>query len=122
MTPDLDALPDLPRDTDGPVFREPAEATAFALAVRLHEQGLFTWQEWATVLSEEINAAQADGDPDLGDTYYQHWTRALERLVGRPGLRGGSDGVGPADRPLAPGLPEHPPRPAHSAVRRRLSL
>ncbi len=85
MTPDLDALPDLPRDSDGPVFREPAEATAFALAVRLHDHGLFTWQEWASVLSEEIAAAQADGDPDLGDTYYQHWTRALERLVARAG-------------------------------------
>ena len=41
----------------------------------------FTWAEWAATLSEEIKAAQADGDPDLGDTYYRHWLAALERLV-----------------------------------------
>lgn len=86
MTPDLGALPALPRDDDGPVFREPAEATAFALAVRLHQQGLFTWQEWADVLAEEIQAAQAEGDPDVGTSYYRHWTRALERLIARKDL------------------------------------
>jgi nitrile hydratase accessory protein len=74
-------LPLFPRDADGPVFREPWEAQAFALAVQLQEQGLFTWDEWAQALAAEIVAAQRAGDPDLGDTYYRHWLTALERLV-----------------------------------------
>lgn len=81
ITVDLDALPAIPRDAEGPVFREPWEAQAFALTVKLHEACLFTWTEWATALSEEIKRAQADGDPDLGTTYYHHWLAALERLV-----------------------------------------
>jgi nitrile hydratase accessory protein len=75
------ALPSLPRDADGPVFHEPWEAQAFALAVQLQERGLFTWEEWAEALGAEISAAQGRGDADLGDTYYCHWLSALERLV-----------------------------------------
>lgn len=79
--PDLASLPHIPCDAEGPVFREPWEAHAFALAVTLHEKGLFTWPEWAEALSAEIRAAQAAGDPDTGETYYRHWLRALEGLV-----------------------------------------
>lgn len=79
---DVAVVPGLPRDDQGsPVFREPWEAQAFAMAVRLHEAGHFTWTEWAQALAEQIQVAQAAGDPDLGDTYYQHWLAALERLV-----------------------------------------
>ena len=74
-------LPDLPRDADGPVFAAPWEAEAFAMTVRLHAAGIFTWAEWAVTLSDEIKRAQAEGDPDLGNTYYHHWLAALERLV-----------------------------------------
>jgi nitrile hydratase accessory protein len=82
----LDQLTAIPRDAQGPVFRAPWEATAFALAVELHEKGLFTWKEWADALAVAIREAQAAGDPDLGDTYYEHWLRALERLVVGRGL------------------------------------
>jgi nitrile hydratase accessory protein len=74
-------LPDQPRDGAEPVFREPWEAQAFALAVALHQQGLFTWSEWAEALATQIATAQAAGDADLGDTYYRHWLAALEKLV-----------------------------------------
>jgi nitrile hydratase accessory protein len=76
-----DAVPGLPRDADGPVFAEPWEAQAFALAVALHERGLFTWPVWAEALAREIERARAAGDPDTGATYYNHWLAALERLV-----------------------------------------
>ncbi len=82
-TPPL--LPGEPESEGGPVFREPWEAHAFAMAVRLHEQGLFTWQQWAATLAEEIERAQVAGDPDVGDTYYRHWLAALERLVAEQG-------------------------------------
>ncbi len=74
-------IPSLPLDADGPVFREPWEAHAFAMAVALHERGLFTWPEWAAALADEIKHAQAHGDADAGDTYYRHWLAALEKLV-----------------------------------------
>jgi len=80
-TPDMRTMPDQPRDSDGPVFREPWEAQAFAMAVALQQQGLFGCTEWADALSAEIRAAQAEGDPDTGETYYRHWLRALEHLV-----------------------------------------
>lgn len=82
----LDGEDALPRDAGGPVFREPWEAQAFALAVHLVESGYFDRSEWAEALGEEIRAAQARGDPDRGGTYYQHWLRALERLCAAKGL------------------------------------
>jgi len=71
---------------EGPVFREPWQAQAFALVLSLHERGAFTWQEWTATLGEEIKKAQAAGDPDTGETYYHHWLAALERLVAAKGL------------------------------------
>ena len=38
----IDTLPRLPRDAQGPVFREPWEAQAFAMCLALYERGLFT--------------------------------------------------------------------------------
>ena len=82
----LAALPRLPRDTGGPVFAEPWEAQAFALAVKLSEQGYFTWKEWAEALAGELRQAADRGEPDDGSRYYQHWLAALERLVEAKGL------------------------------------
>ena len=83
---DLAELPRLPRDTGGPVFAEPWQAQAFALAVRLSEQGHFTWKEWAAALAEELKAAADRGEADDGSRYYEHWLAALERLVTVKGL------------------------------------
>ena len=77
---------DIPRDSEGPVFREPWEAQAFAMALKLHERGLFSWGEWAQTLGDEIKRAQAEGDPDTGATYYRHWLAALERIVTEKGV------------------------------------
>jgi nitrile hydratase accessory protein len=69
-----------------PVFREPWEAQAFAIATALRQQGLFTADEWANTLGAEIRHAQAHGDPDTGETYYSHWLAALERIITEKGL------------------------------------
>lgn len=82
----LKALPPLPRDEDGPVFAEPWQAQAFALAVKLSELGYFTWKEWAASLADELKAAANRGEPDDGSHYYHHWLAALERLVTERGL------------------------------------
>jgi nitrile hydratase accessory protein len=81
-----EAVPSIPRDAQGPVFREPWEAQAFAMALALRDRGLFTWPEWAATLGDEIKRAQAAGDPDTGETYYRHWLNALERIVAAKGL------------------------------------
>jgi nitrile hydratase accessory protein len=86
MKTDLDAIeremPGIPRDAEGPVFQAPWEAQAFAMVVALHEQGAFTWKEWAACLAEVI----AEVRHDDGSEYYRHWLTALERIVSRKGI------------------------------------
>ena len=78
-------LPGMPHAGGEAVFAEPWMAQAFAMALALHQRGLFTWEEWADALSRHIAAAQAAGDVDAGDTYYRHWLGALESLVAQKG-------------------------------------
>ena len=78
---DLGALPKLSRDDEGPVFEAPWEAQAFAMTVKLHERGVFTWPELAAALAAELAAAVERGEPDDGARYYEHWLAALEKLV-----------------------------------------
>jgi nitrile hydratase accessory protein len=82
----LALLPRLPRDDGGPVFAQPWQAHAFALAIELAAQGHFTWKEWAAALAHELKAAADRGDPDDGSRYYHHWLTALEALVTSKGL------------------------------------
>jgi nitrile hydratase accessory protein len=78
----LAALPRLPQDAEGPLFAEPWQAQAFAIAVELSAAGAFSWPEWAEAL-----AAELAGDPlDDGGRYYEHWVAALERLVSARGM------------------------------------
>ena len=84
----LQALPALPRDEGGPVFAEPWQAQAFALAVTLSERGYFTWKEWAETLAGELKAAADRNEADDGTRYYEHWLVALERLATSKGLAG----------------------------------
>jgi len=76
----------IPHNDEGPVFSEPWQAEAFALALSLNERGVFTWSEWAQMLGDEIKKAQALGDPDTGETYYHHWLATLERMLAEKGL------------------------------------
>lgn len=76
----------IPVCADGPVFSAPWEAQAFAMTLRLHERGVFTWSEWADALASAIKRAQAAGDPDDGSTYYAHWLAALEAISAGKGV------------------------------------
>ena len=84
--PSARGMPPQPMNEEGPVFKEPWEATAFALVLDLCEGDHFTWAEWVDCLSAEIRAAQNGGDADLGGTYYCHWLAALEKLAADKGL------------------------------------
>jgi nitrile hydratase accessory protein len=78
-------VPGLPRDDGGPVFGAPWQAQAFAMAVALHERGLFTWPEWARALAARIAADPAQPGEDAGAAYYRQWLAALEDMVARIG-------------------------------------
>ena len=71
-----------------PVFAEPWQAHAFALAVKLSEAGVFSWVEWSEELGAQLAAAARQGEPDDGSRYYDYWLAALERLVEDKGLAG----------------------------------
>ena len=73
--------PELPPDFDQPVFAEPWQAEAFAIAVALNERGVFTWTEWAETLGAELK----DSAPD-GSDYYEHWLAALDALIRAKGI------------------------------------
>ena len=75
-----------PPDAATQAFREPWEAHAFAIVIKLHERGAFTWNEWADALAKQISKAQGEGDVDNGETYYQHWLTAVETLVAKKGF------------------------------------
>jgi nitrile hydratase accessory protein len=87
---DVPPVDSIPRDLEGPVFREPWEAQAFALVVQLHREGVFTWTEWADALSAEIAAVKRRGEADTGIDYYRHWLTALEHLLEHKGIAGES--------------------------------
>lgn len=82
----LETVPGIPCAGEAPVFAEPWQAQAFAMALTLQQRGVFSWNEWADELGAQIKAAIAQGDPDDGTTYYRHWLATLERLVARKGI------------------------------------
>ena len=79
---------DLPAGLDAPVFDEPWQAQAFALTVALHDNGQFSWSEWADALSAEVRRPGAASD---GHDYYEHWLAALETLLASKGLAAKAD-------------------------------
>lgn len=74
-------VPGLPRDADGPAFDAPWQAQAFAMALALHERGVFSWTEWALALGAQVRDAPAQPGETAGDAYYRQWLAALEHLV-----------------------------------------
>lgn len=73
---------------DAPVFAEPWQAQAFAMTVALHDQGLFSWAEWAEALSVQVKKLDVATD---GHDYYEHWLAALEGLLAAKGLAARAD-------------------------------
>ncbi len=66
--------------------QEPWQAQALATAFSLQEAGVITAAEWSNALGAAIRRAQAAGDPDEGESYYNHVLDALETLLREKGL------------------------------------
>ena len=70
----------MPRDAHGPVFAEPWQAQAFALAVRSTEAGFFTWREWA----DELAAVLGEAAARVSEKCYARTTRlSMIRIAAR---------------------------------------
>jgi nitrile hydratase accessory protein len=81
----LDGAAALPRRNGELVFEEPWQGRVFGMAVALHEQGLFAWEEFRQELIASISAIEATGGPF---DYYEAWLGAFERLLATRGLVG----------------------------------
>jgi nitrile hydratase accessory protein len=85
----LDELIEAARLDRDRVFSAPWEARAFALALKLSESGHFTWDEFRQRLMAEVGASDRirarDGTSDQGE-YYEHFLRALEKLLEEKGI------------------------------------
>lgn len=70
--------------TPGAPFEEPWQARAFAMTVRLHEAGHFTWALWSEHLGRALHA-----EPER--PYWESWLAALENLAAAGGLAGAGE-------------------------------
>ena len=64
-----------------PVFAEPWEAHAFAIAVILSENGMIKWSEFSDTLAKKIKILKEQGLHDSGNTHYHLWLSALETIL-----------------------------------------
>jgi len=69
------------REIDGPAFAEPWMAQAFACAVHLSRQGLFTWNEWVDLFSAEIKAHPQQPGEAANAAYYRQWLAASQHAA-----------------------------------------
>ncbi len=79
MNPVPDSIAQFLPDGEEPVFAAPWEAHAFALTVKLHEQGFFSWTEWSQQLAQTIQSTH-------DRPYYENWLNALETLLAEKGI------------------------------------
>ncbi len=65
-------------------FSAPWEAQVFALAVKLNDAGVFTWNDWTKTLGAELAA-----HPER--PYYESWLAALELITEGHGAMTGAE-------------------------------
>jgi cobaltochelatase CobN len=73
----------LPRRNGELVFDEPWQGRVFGMAVALHEQGRYEWEEFRQTLIRRIAVAEAQGGPFV---YYAIWLATFEEVLARKGL------------------------------------
>lgn len=77
----------VPRQNGELVFDAPWQSRAFGMAVGLHQQGLFRWDEFRDHLIAEIGSpVEGDASTSPATAYYRQWLRALESLLVEKGV------------------------------------
>lgn len=74
----------LPRKNGELIFSEPWEGRVFAMAIALHDEGTYPWEEFRQRLIAEVNSADSKSDP--APDYYEHWLAAFEKLLLKQGI------------------------------------
>jgi len=72
-----------PRSNGELVFAAPWEGRAFAMALTLHDRGLFEWSAFQGQLIRAVARAEAAGGEF---SYYRCWLEALQTLLDTSGL------------------------------------
>ena len=80
---DMDGPDTLPRRNGELIFDAAWEGRVFGLAVAMHGDGRFEWDEFRDRLIEEIAAAERQDAPG---GYYARWLASFERLLDEKGL------------------------------------
>ena len=73
----------LPRKNGELVFDEPWQGRVFGMAVALHEQGLYDWDEFRRALIAQVQAAESRPGPFV---YYEIWLATFEGLLADKGV------------------------------------
>ncbi|GEL26641.1 hypothetical protein PSU4_55950 [Pseudonocardia sulfidoxydans NBRC 16205] len=82
---DTDETSSPPRADGELVFAEPWESRAFAMAVSLHDAGLFAWPQFQAALIARIAAWQDQHPEGECYSYYTQWLGALEDVLAGDG-------------------------------------
>jgi nitrile hydratase accessory protein len=85
----MDGAAALPRSNGELVFETPWESRAFGIAVALHGDRRFDWEEFRGELIDEITRADAEASQSPqaeGSTYYERWLLSLESVLVARGL------------------------------------
>jgi nitrile hydratase accessory protein len=77
----LAALKPLASLDGNPVFDEPWQAEALAIADTLVQSGMFSASAWSSTLGQVLKESEFRGDKDTQGTYYQCVLIALETLI-----------------------------------------
>jgi nitrile hydratase accessory protein len=73
----------VPRKNGELVFEEPWEGRIFGMAVALHDQRVYGWEEFQRSLIATIAEVEARGEDSR---YYERWLASFERLLADKGL------------------------------------
>jgi nitrile hydratase accessory protein len=87
LVADMRGTAGLPRKNGELVFESPWESQAFGMAIALHEQGHYDWEEFRQRLISEIGDwERSDEDERAVWDYYRHWLASFEALIKDRGL------------------------------------
>jgi nitrile hydratase accessory protein len=88
---DVDGPAAPPRRNGELVFQAPWESRLFGVTISLNRAGIFAWDEFRSLLIDEIGTWERQGQAQADWSYYARWAAALERLLASKGIFGGED-------------------------------
>lgn len=83
--PELEGAAAIPRSNGEPMFDAPWQSRAFGMVVSLHQAGFFPWDEFKTLLIDEIDSSGITETCDPA-VYYRQFTAAFMRLLEARGI------------------------------------